>query len=1647
MPLGVFRVFCSAILCLALAFGLVQKSSADVTVTNGQTYSIDNTNTTLSGRTRTWNEAGTLTMNNGSALNTNPSQTLTGNNNAAIVFAGTSGTVTMRFNNNDMDHMLNGAMSSTAIGAQLLDIYTGFNGNGDRASVTFNNGIPNTGDGSAMSLRVTFRSQTGQPNYFNLKGVSSFTGPITLVRSTGPTTGYFTIGGTLTKNNGNTIGTGRLGSGNYAGNITTDTATIVNYASTATQTLAGIISGPGAVQVTGSGALTLSGVNTFAGNTTVSSGCSMTLANGGGLKFVITDSTTTNNKVTGAGSATLNGNFTVDTSAVTVTSGSWTLVNTTTKTFGGTFGLTGFTGPVGNLYTKITGGQTWTFDKSTGVLSLSSNAVITSFGIPGTTGVINQTAKTIALTVPYTPWGVSGLATLAPTFTLTSGTCNQTSGSSPSPTFASANPATYTVTDGATVNNYVVTVAITPASTARAMLTCNFGALGLAAIDETAGTAVLTVPPSQSVTSLAPTFTLSANATINPAAASTQNFTNSVVYRVTAENGTSFRDYTVSVQTFAAWAYSGSLFIDTTANGANVSGSVTNFPLLLRFNSNNFNFAQAQSDGRDIRFTTAAGAALSYQIEQWDAVNGKAAVWVRIPTITGNSTQKIIMYWGKSGVATASSGSSVFSSSNGYASVHHMSDTLVDTVGTTTPTNNSTTATNGLIGRARSFAAGQGVQCGTAITGLPTGNGPFSTGVWIRTSTFGKALLGWGDQTWEAKVVMYAAAPPRISMDCYFGGAGITGTAAVPTAEWAYIVHTYQSTGTRLYVNGVLDASNNGGTMNIPTSSRFDIGGFVPADGFSFVGEMDEVRISKVARFADWVKLEYENQKPLQTLVGSIVPSGSDFSVTPTSVTMNELATTTLTAQAGSAQKLYWIYKKNGQETLLATDQLTLNYNVGRITGNDSAVIQFKAVFAASTQTIDVPLTVIDTIPDPAFTLVPSTTSWDGRQTMTVTANISNLAAMQAAGFGTLNYKWTVSGVAVTKQTSNGTLTLTRSQGSGPMTASLTIDNGGAPVSQSVIINVQEPASDPWAQRTPAANEKPVNKQFFARDPGTGRGTIHYRGTQGGATDVYLKVYTTDTGADVLYATHRQTLAGGAYSFAAPIAAGKVTYKVTYGTTSTGGLDNPPSATVSDLVCGDAFIIEGQSNALATDNSAPNDTVTTNKWVRTYGLSSGWGYGISKGNDLQLGLWGWYLANRLVANNNMPVCIINGAIGGTRIDVHRPNPANHSVPLGAGWGENSYADLYNRVVGAKLTHGIRAVMWHQGEQDQGSEGPDGDYDYKFYQQYFVDISAAWKQDFPNLRNYYFFQIWPAACGDTTRNDQLREVQRTLPRLYSNMKMMSTHGIMPGSSCHYEPAGYQVFSDLIGPLVEQDVYGVNPTAKLTAPNLQQAYFTTPAKTEIALVFDQNVAWNPGAPTMLFLANSAGATSGTVSSGSATGNTIKLQVSGASSATSITYLKGLVSWQQANLIFGNNLIPALTFADVPIAALGPYGTWAGGSFTHAFTDTNPTADPDGDGQNNQEEFAFGLDPTTGSSVNPITQQLDNATGVFKYTRTKNSGLTYKVYYSTNLSAWTLDASAIQSPATALAGVETVTVTLVAAAPSNGKLFVRVEATPTP
>ncbi len=65
-------------------------------------------------------------------------------------------------------------------------------------------------------------------------------------------------------------GSGQLGNGNYAATITDNGA--FNYNSSASQIVSGNISGTGSLVVNGLGALTLSGTNTYTGNTTVSGG-------------------------------------------------------------------------------------------------------------------------------------------------------------------------------------------------------------------------------------------------------------------------------------------------------------------------------------------------------------------------------------------------------------------------------------------------------------------------------------------------------------------------------------------------------------------------------------------------------------------------------------------------------------------------------------------------------------------------------------------------------------------------------------------------------------------------------------------------------------------------------------------------------------------------------------------------------------------------------------------------------------------------------------------------------------------------------------------------------------------------------------------------------------------------------------------------------------------------------------------------------------------------------------------------------------------------------------------------------------------------------------------------------------------------------
>ncbi|HWE97937.1 MAG TPA: DUF2341 domain-containing protein [Tepidisphaeraceae bacterium] len=961
---------------------------------------------------------------------------------------------------------------------------------------------------------------------------------------------------------------------------------------------------------------------------------------------------------------------------------------------------------------------------------------------------------------------------------------------------------------------------------------------------------------------------------------------------------------------YEGWKHAESVYVLTTPDGADLpaSASVKGFPVLVRLHKDFFDFAQAKPNGEDLRVSTPAGEALAYQIDEWDAAKGTAAVWVRVPEIKGDARQEIVLHWGNADAASESSGKAVFNKSNGYVSVWHMGGDGSDEVGTLVMKDTGTSAAEGVVGQARSFPGGKGIFGGDKITDYPSGDAPHSSEAWFRARRPNTTILGWGNEGGGrgSKVRMQLRSPPHVHIDSDFSD--VNGEGMLPMGKWIHVVHTYGDGEGKVYINGKLDGAEKP-KLAIKSPSRLWIGGWY--DNYDFVGDIDEVRISNVARSADWVRLEFENQKPLQTLTGPVVQKGDAFSVAPDRAQMSEGRSVTFSARAGGAQKIYWILKKGGTQTVVATDRLGYTFDAGRVQGDTSATLTFKAIYADSVKTIEIPLTVKKSIPDPDVTL-SAPAQWDGRSTIELTPRIANVSEMKAAGAEEVRYIWSVDDIAVIEEVSAGKLILRRALNSGPLKVTVAVDNGGAPVTRSVEIAVTEPAHDAWVARTAEKEERPEENQFYPRDE-KNEGTLIYNGELKDAAErVFVRVYA--DGKQFFDESH-EVGPDKHYTFAVKLKPGLVHYKAEFGTKT--GVREAVLETAENLACGDVYLIDGQSNAEAT-SWGNEEYAYSSEWVRSFGSMEGspdgarrkeWANAVARGPEghAQIGYWGMELGRRIVEGQKIPVCILNGAVGGTRIDQHQRNPADPQDLT------TIYGRLLWRTRQAKLTHGVRAILWHQGENDQGADGPTGGFGWETYRQYFFDMAAGWKQDYPNVNHYYVFQIWPKSCamGFNGSDNRLREVQRNLPTAFSGMSIMSTLGIDPPGGCHYPPAGYGEFARLIYPLVERDNYEKVFDHSITAPNLKQARFAGEKRDAIALEFDQPVKWDKSLVGEFYLDGEAGK----VKSGAVSGNTLMLQLGGASTARTITYLDSK-SWSQSRLLRGENGIAALTFCEVPV-----------------------------------------------------------------------------------------------------------------------------------
>ena len=343
---------------------------------NGENLTLASDLTSVGG-TFTKAGAGTVTL---TGANTFTSGTIQGGllqgsaqNLATSGTFGTGGLTELRFNqttNDSWSGQLFGTGTASKYGAGTLTLSG--SGGGTTGTLLISEGAVR-GTTNSVKRNVVNDSQLtfDQTISGTYAGIISGNGNMLLSNS-----GTITLSGTSSFSGTATVDGGRLIASRAAAmpsQVVNNAAVGFNNATSGTY--AGVISGTGSLAKSAAGTITLNGANSYTGNTEVSEG-QLLLANDAQLKFVLGATTGVNSKLTGIGTGivTLDGDFVIDTTAADgLGSGSWTLedVGTLTGAYGSTFSVVGFTDAGDNKWTKANGAKTYTFDETTGILTLA----------------------------------------------------------------------------------------------------------------------------------------------------------------------------------------------------------------------------------------------------------------------------------------------------------------------------------------------------------------------------------------------------------------------------------------------------------------------------------------------------------------------------------------------------------------------------------------------------------------------------------------------------------------------------------------------------------------------------------------------------------------------------------------------------------------------------------------------------------------------------------------------------------------------------------------------------------------------------------------------------------------------------------------------------------------------------------------------------------------------------------------------------------------------------------------------------------------------------------------------------------------------------------------------------------------------------
>jgi biopolymer transport protein ExbB len=298
--------------------------------------------------------------------------------------------------------------------------------------------------------------------------------------------------------------------------------------------------------------------------------------------------------------------------------------------------------------------------------------------------------------------------------------------------------------------------------------------------------------------------------------------------------------------------------IDTSAAGGGIQDLIGTAPILIRL-SGEFNFSAAKDDGSDLRLIAGDDKTpLAYHLEKFDSLMGEAFVWVKVPDIKPGATTDIWLYYGASNPDKPAPGAADAKGTYDAdtALVYHFAEAGkpphdfsgngndADSIGLTND--------GSFIGSGLRLDGKATVHVKASDSLAWTDGGALTWSAWVKPAVAqANAVLFSRRDGAKDFVIGVDNLTPFLEID----GQKFAASGALTAGSWKHLAVVADGSKATLYVGGISMATASVPLPGMGTDLNIGADPGTTTGAIPFIGEIDELEISKAARPAGFIKL------------------------------------------------------------------------------------------------------------------------------------------------------------------------------------------------------------------------------------------------------------------------------------------------------------------------------------------------------------------------------------------------------------------------------------------------------------------------------------------------------------------------------------------------------------------------------------------------------------------------------------------------------------------------------------------------------------------------------------------------------------------------------------------------------------------------